>query len=265
MNYLPLLMTASVDPRGMKFAMFSPEERETMYLSALQFYKSTLADIDCKIIFVDNSGWGLNNIKAQLQPYDSNKIEFISLDPNLFDVSRGKGYNEFLLMQMAIEQSQTIKEKGAFLKVTGRYPIFNIRHFLDEGSTIILKDGRDVYADLKKHNLYKNLGLNWTGSTAESRLFGLRTSFFRDYLMIVAHKLDYNNGYMLESMLYDNISCHIGNPQLVCRFTREPHYGGLSGSLINSVSFSANYDSFFWNLKRHVKNFSRRFFPDFWI
>jgi hypothetical protein len=39
---LPLLMTASVSTRSMKGACFTDEERETMYVSAIQFYISKL-------------------------------------------------------------------------------------------------------------------------------------------------------------------------------------------------------------------------------
>ena len=37
---MPLLLTASIDTRGMRGAMFSAEERERMYIDTLNFYIS---------------------------------------------------------------------------------------------------------------------------------------------------------------------------------------------------------------------------------
>ena len=37
---MPLLLTASIDTRGMRGAMFSAEERERMYVDTLNFYIS---------------------------------------------------------------------------------------------------------------------------------------------------------------------------------------------------------------------------------
>ena len=37
---MPLLLTTSIDTRGMRGAMFSAEERERMYVDTLNFYIS---------------------------------------------------------------------------------------------------------------------------------------------------------------------------------------------------------------------------------
>ena len=78
MNYIPLVLTASVDPRGMRSAMFSIPEREKMYVDTLNYYiryfgkypKDTFS-----IIFVENSGWDLNRIFDQLHRKPNVNIE----------------------------------------------------------------------------------------------------------------------------------------------------------------------------------------------
>lgn len=58
---IPILMSASVSTRGMKDAYYSDEERENMYLSALEFYTTKLfkGNNEQKIVFAENSGWNL--------------------------------------------------------------------------------------------------------------------------------------------------------------------------------------------------------------
>ena len=98
MNKLPLLMTASVSTRGMVGACFTDEEREKMYRESLMIYEKMLigGGETYKIVFVDNSGWDLSSIKSSVKENPS--IEFLSLDSEDFDVTKGKGYNELLLI-----------------------------------------------------------------------------------------------------------------------------------------------------------------------
>ena len=159
---LPLLMTASVSTRGMKGARYTDEERERMYVEALTFYIHHLlrADPQQVIVFVENSGWDLQRIQRLLPPFDHARLDFISLPPDAFDVSQGKGYNELLLINMAVECSAFIWEAGAFFKVTGRYPIFNLALFIAEAAEAINR-GAVWYCDVKDHRFLT--GFIWAG------------------------------------------------------------------------------------------------------
>lgn len=89
-------------------------------MDTLLFYRNELlTEEKYKIVFVDNSGWNLSSITSYVEGNPS--IEFLSLNPADFDVTKGKGYNELLLINKAIENSVFIKEAGGFVKVTGRY------------------------------------------------------------------------------------------------------------------------------------------------
>lgn len=116
---LPILMTASVSTRGMKGACFTDDERERMYLNALSYY--LLALPYAKIVFAENSGWNLEDFARKL-PEECRRrlgdVEFISLPIDLFDNSRGKGYNETIIMHEAVLRSKFIGEAGQFFKVT---------------------------------------------------------------------------------------------------------------------------------------------------
>lgn len=159
---LPILMTASVSTRGMKGACFTDDERERMYLNALSYY--LLALPDAKIVFAENSGWNLEDFARKL-PEECRRrlgdVEFISLPIDLFDNSRGKGYNETIIMHEAVLRSKFIGEAGQFFKVTGRYPIYNLGYFLCKAEKALAK-GCEIYCDIKDHKLYDWLGTGWT-------------------------------------------------------------------------------------------------------
>ena len=151
-NRLPVLMTASVSTRGMKGACFSAEEREAMYIDTLGFYKQNilLKDNERRIVFAENSGWDLAKIKACVADCAA-KVEFVSLPPDDFDISKGKGYNEVLMINAVLVKSAFIKESRAFMKVTGRYPVYNMDYFLKESEKFIFQNGGNLYK-FKKHN-----------------------------------------------------------------------------------------------------------------
>lgn len=121
MNKVILLMTASVSTRGMRGGCFSNEERESMYVATLAYYIEHILKKDQyrQIVFAENSGWNIENLKAKLPIFDKNKIEFVSLNPDEFDISKGKGFNEMLMINKALEISEFLKKSSYFFKVTG--------------------------------------------------------------------------------------------------------------------------------------------------
>ena len=72
-----------------------------------------------------------------------------------FDNRKGKGYNEYLMIKLALERSESLKECTHFLKITGRYPMLNIREMLGE----MEKRGKDkvMMCDVKDSRLYEIL------------------------------------------------------------------------------------------------------------
>ena len=231
---LPVLMTASVSTRGMKNAYYSDEERERMYVETLNYYiKHLMSDVRQSIVFCDNSGWDLNHLMLNLlnlDSYDSNRLTFISLPPESFDISKGKGYNELLMMNMAVSKSQTIQDAGGFVKVTGRYPVYNLPYFVKK-ATEALKDGKVMYCDVKDHHIYDWLRLGWSGHSFYSVLYGVSNEY---YMQNIAPKYKILNDYdgpLVEEMLYQLMneeSSHgkskwrgeIGDGKIIARFKR---------------------------------------------
>lgn len=263
MKRIPLLMTASVSTRGMKGACFTDAEREAMYVGALNYYITNILSKqpEQRIVFAENSGWNVESIKRQLEPHDISKIEFISLPPEDFDISRGKGYNEMLMINKATEQSTFINNAHAFFKVTGRYPVYNMDYFLRKASCAIYEHGYDIYCDMKDHKLYDRLHLGWNGHSFECRLFAVTTSWYSAEMADTYKDCNDYNGNLLETVLFRRMKTAQGKKSI--RFKREPHFGGLEGSNVNAVIFSKNQDSAKGKLKRLVGNMIRTFTPWF--
>lgn len=202
---LPLLMTASVSTKGMKGACFSDTEREQMYLNALSFYITELLNKDRNqcIVFAENSDWDLSAMKKKLPPYNEEQIEFVSIPSEMFDISKGKGYNELLLINKTLEMSEQIKSNEAFFKVTGRYPIYNIRYFLNKASECLLEKHGNIYCDIKDHSLYDALHLGWCGHSFECRLFGVNTTYYKTNIAPLYVSCNDYDGKLLESVLFD--------------------------------------------------------------
>ena len=253
-------MTASISTHGMKGAFFSDKEREKMYLDTIHFYTNLFRDnkIQPNLIFAENSDWDLNYIKTQVN-YPN--IEYISLPASQFDISKGKGYNEFLLIDQTIKLSKLLSSSNGFIKVTGRYPILNIKYFINKIKTTDL-----IYCDLKDHSLYDRIGLNWSGHSCDTRIFYINTQFYTDNLMDKYKKCNDYTGYLAESLMYDFVkTLNIKDPKIKIRFKREPIMGGIEGSPVTSAMCSNNHTSFKSKTKTIIGNCFRIFIPWLYI
>lgn len=263
-NNIPLLMTASISTNGMKGACFSDDERAEMYKEAFLFYvKTFLTDNYKRIVFVENSGYYLNRFIDSLGNFQKiSQVEFISLPFDEFDVSRGKGYNEAKLIDLACNKSNFIGESGDFFKVTGRYPIYNINFFWNAAIKRFNK-GAELYCDIKDHKLYDWLRLGWNGHSFDCRIFACTVDFWKEVIMPDLELLDDYNSLLLEDLMFRN--CRNVKRNKYLRFRREPHFGGLEGSSSETVSFSKNQDSSKAKFKRLMGNSIRIFTPWFWF
>ena len=132
-NMPVLLLTAAVDARNGRGCLFSTEERRRQYLHAFEFYMRFLVrnqDICKGVVFCENSGADLSPFKVLVPETVRERVEFVSLDKDAFRPEMGKSYNEMLTLDMAVSDSSLLREDGLFLKLTGRYPIWNIRRLV---------------------------------------------------------------------------------------------------------------------------------------
>ena len=270
-NQLPIVMTASVSTRGMKGADFSDVEREKMYLETLEYYLRDFSGR--KIVFVENSGWDLVAFKTKVKVAATAlaRVEFLSLDPDEFDVSKGKGYNELQMISKAILRSSAIRATGAFMKVTGRYPIYNLGYYLERGEHYLFGKGYHYYGDIKDHKvfdfLFPNNTKKWNGHAAYTVLFATTVDFYMTNLgprYVDCYDYDYN---FVENVWFKVLKPYRGkaDSKVQLRFRREPICGGLQGSNAQTIGFSKSNQSIKAKVARLVGNCIRWFMPWFWF
>ncbi|MCQ2229814.1 MAG: hypothetical protein MJZ13_08750 [Bacteroidales bacterium] len=247
---LPILLTATVNPNGMKGAMFDPAERAEMYRSALAFYAQELAKQKDggRIVFAENS-----NTRLELPSLPENvKIEYLNVNLDGFDSSKGKGYNEVLLILKAVRSSRFIKEAGCFFKITGRLKLLNVRSMLAECEKKMNKAPLHFLADCKDHSLYEKLHIKVWGHVGECRYWYSDVDFFE---WNIGSRYQWLNDYVSPTRLAEDLMLDVcrktrGKEGCYDRFRTQAILSGTGGHDIEKGSkffHSTDYDS--WQLK----------------
>lgn len=268
MTPLPLLLTASVDTRGMQGSCFQAMEREKMYVDTLNFYIDHLGSKKerFEMVFVENSGWNKNSVLGKLHHSDNIYIEYIALEPELFDQSKGKGYNELLMMENAILASSTIQSAGAFFKLTGRFPILNLYSLLKE---VDRRGGQKMklYADCKDHNVYDWLHLPINGHAGECRYYAVSLDFWNRNIKGRYKELNDYTGPLVEDLFLEVIRNNKNLEGVHGRFRTQAQFSGGGGhSLGNGPAFfySTDNDSVTMKIKRGIRQGFRWLAPWWW-
>lgn len=268
MKLLPILLTATVNPRGMAGARFAPEERERMYVNTLNYYIETFKKHKGQyiLVFIENSGWAQNRIVAKLHQADNVLLEYIKLSPDDFPVKMGKSYNEMKLIDLGIEKSYYINLSGAFFKVTGRFPILNIYGLLKE---VYKRGGGEemkFYCDCKDHNLYEWLHIPINGHAGECRYYAVSLDFYNTYFKDKYVLLGNGTFDAVESLFLTVIRQTKHQEGVHCRFRLQARLTGQGAHSLGkgpAFFYSTDNDSFALKTKMFVRQLLRWFFP-FW-
>lgn len=277
MIQIPLLLTATVNPQGMKGASFDPKERVEMYVSALEFY----AKKGLKVVFAENSGWlatgdFLSQMPQNLRECDN--VEYVDVSDDLsqisqiaqscrYDQSRGKGYNETILLHKAVLKSRFVQEAGCFFKITGRLKVLNVEKLLEEVSCFRLKvkDFRFL-ADCKDHKMYEWLHMPINGHAGECRYWFASTEFFEKYMWPRYDELnDYEpNIFLAEDLMLDVCRKSRGMAGCRDRFRTQARISGKGGHKLGkgwSFFYSTDNDSFALRAKCFIRQCLRWCMP----
>ena len=112
MMKLSILLTATIKP-SVVGGNFTVQERYEMYRSTLTFYSKVVGK-RYNFVFVENSNVDLTSLKKEFE--DKLNIEFLQFTSNAvlsdsifsvdkFDNTKGKGYNEYLMIKKADRKS----------------------------------------------------------------------------------------------------------------------------------------------------------------
>jgi hypothetical protein len=130
-NYL--LLTSTIQPKSNQpqLAVTDAAVRFQEYRHALRFYVNELnhGTLD-GLIYADNSGYDLAELKAEFSHPQIEWVSFYDLD---YPPNYHRGYGEFRLIDRVMNQSQGIadlRENDVIWKITGRYILSNLRRMV---------------------------------------------------------------------------------------------------------------------------------------
>jgi len=251
---------------------FSVEERMEMYHSTLQYYAKEIGR-RYPIVLVENSDVDLSPWKNEFK--DSLQLEILQFTPPQlltyqeernredygFDNSKGKGYNEYLMIKLALERSEFLRESTHFLKLTGRYPMLNIREMIGE----MERRGKDkvMMFDVKEFKLYEKLrGTSYGSRWGDSRFFLMSVNFYRNYLMDCYQEMDEGIfGKYAEDYIYQLSLKYRNDKSCSFRFRHQVQFGGQGGA----ACFHEDYASLKNQCKNKLRRILRILFPNIWF
>jgi hypothetical protein len=244
-----LLITATLKPPAQmpNLVRSDPAVRLNDYQQALGFYVSLLGTVLDKIVFVDNSGAELDELKAVAHGVDRD-VEFLSFEGMNHPPAFGRGYAEFKLLDYAMEHARTVctAPHGArFWKVTGRYRVRNLPAIVRRAPPSFT-----VYVDLRRYPVpwFDTRIMAWTHEGYRTVFRGIYEELREDLL-----------GAPAEERLYPMLLAHVGRPGIVPRFTIQPRVEGTRGF------DNRNYHTGINLLKYYIRRVTRRLVPSLWI
>src|SRR3981081_4398328 len=107
-----LLMTATITPPPVvtNLTRSDPVKRLLDYLWALEFYLQLPTEVLPRILFVENSGSDLSQIRELAARHPEKKVEFISFEGLAYPPAFGRSYGETKLLDYAMDNSEIIRD-----------------------------------------------------------------------------------------------------------------------------------------------------------
>jgi len=251
-----ILLTGSIDPKLYK--MFSSLEREKQYTDTLKYYLINFPEIT-RIVFIENSGWPLDNIRKEVDSVHHGKlIEFISFNisyPSGMQHAIRKSYGESACIMEGMRDSRLLNDGSLsyIIKITGRLQIRNLSKLID-----FIPEPFDFACDIKDHGwiLRRFLGVKNASPYCDTRIFILTRNFYNKYFKDI-HGEVRKEPLALETVVYKTVKCASSeNAKIIKRFPVEPDFVGLSGS------FKGNdYDSSGFRIIKIIRGALRKFIP----
>ena len=242
-----LVLTATINPKGMPDSPFSVSDRMSQYIDALVYYAKQYPHLH-SIVFAENSGHDLAPIRQVVKAYTN--VCFLSFGENDFPRERGKGYGELKLLCDCFDCA-TYPDTPLFIKITGRLKVLNLDRIFSHYNNDV-----NFICDSKTLNVRF-----WNKSIqpihTDARLFLMRRHFFDRYLRSSASRVNENEGFYLENLLHELAQMTIDNGAgVIDRFAVEPDIEGYGAHFGGK-----NYRSPKQRLKYIVRNIARHITP----
>ena len=202
-------MTATIAPNTILVDRSNVQDRLNDYKKTIEFY---LNHTDLPIYFIENSAYDLSEDK-EFKAFTQNVNFNIIRKEAAPDTSKGKGYQEFYLLDDVVKNHIT---HPYFFKVTGRYIVENIGDIISQ-----------VRGDLSIDQ-HKKMRVAITG------FFGVRRDFYLKNFSNLFKGVDDAKGVFIEHIIYNRLqSSELRNKSELLPLN--PLYKGISGSHGNSM------------------------------
>lgn len=262
---LAIILTGTVEP-AVKGGAFASSERFEMYTSTLDFYAQKIGK-KYPIVFLENSNADLTLWNERFKDVlDLTIMQFRpdSRDSYGFDNSKGKGYNEYLMVKKGLERiaGTTPLSYAYILKITGRYPMLNVCTILNEIECTLAKSEIVFMGDIKDTCVYKFIGRDTLSSHwGDSRFFMAKIDYYSKYMInCYAEMNDYEPESWAEHYFLRLSRKFRHDPRFRFRYRTQVRFGGVSGASLN-----ASYDSMANRVKASVRQIGRVLFPHIWF
>lgn len=222
---IALLITGTIVPNSNFVAHTDVAQRRREYYDNLVFYSNAFPGHD--LYFLENSAYDLASDAAFMQLLEERKITLLKF-PVSDKYTQGKGYQEFEMLDKAIEQ--LCGKHLSFVKITGRYRVHNLHRLVSGPCPGLVADSHKKFAVTQTNVFYV------TGEFYKNNLKGL-------YLNVNDEK-----GVFIEKLVYQVLV----NKNLfheVKLFPVNPVITGISGSYGGTLNRN--------KLKMRIRNIER--------
>ena len=249
-----LVMTATITPPANTPLLdrSDPALRRKDYQEALRFYLGIPTEQLGAIIFLENSGSDLSDLKTLAhQTGQGKEVEIIGLPANTESPKFGKGYGEFKMLDQGLASSRILQPTDILWKVTGRLKVLNLADLIATAP-----DHYDLYCDLRSVPLIGERmgGNNWM----DLRTFSCTVPTY-DRLMR-GHYLQMK-GISPEQYFFKPVKDQWRQrvKGIVPRFRIQPRFGGFGGHR------NADYQGASYRRKDAIRSLGRRLVPALWL
>jgi hypothetical protein len=221
-----LFVTGTIVPNSTYVAHNDINSRRKEYLDNLRFYVSVFPK--GSIYFLENSAYDLARDEEFQELFKNNSITLLKY-PVSDKYNLGKGYQEFQMLDQAIEQ--LAGHYTSFIKVTGRYRVTNILKLTGVTKAEFIVDCH------KKPKV------------AQTNVFYVTAEFYKKYLKGLYQNADDSKHHFIEKVIYDALADKklLGK---ISPFRVNPIVRGISGSYGGTLNRN--------KYKMMARNFERR-------
>lgn len=223
-----IVLTATVIPNGVVAASINPATRLAEYIAAVRFYLPF-----APVVFLENSRYPL---EQHPEFRETSRLRVRRFQPSA-NPERGKGYQEFEMLDAWLASEP--QPPARWLKITGRYQVWNIGAFLREC-------GRERHRELIIDQVPR-------AGLARTYLFGATTSFYRERLAGIYRECDDRSGAWIERILFRKLrDTHAGK---VRSFKTQPRLFAVAGTA--GSPYPRGWAQ--WRLKQTLRRINRLF------